>query len=81
MPKKTIKGKIVSDRMDRTVMISVETRKKHKIYKKNIAMTKKFKARNDVEAKLGDTVLVEECTPFSKTVAWKVLEILEAGKK
>ncbi len=77
MTKKRIKGKIVSDKMQKTVVVEVETSKRHPLYGKIIKRTRKFKARNETEAKLGDTVFIEECKPYSKQVSWKVVEIVE----
>lgn len=74
MTKKTLRGKIVSDKMTDTVAVEVETKKKHKVYKKLIKTYKKFKARNEIDAKLGDEVLIEESKPFARTVTWKVVK-------
>lgn len=75
MAKKRLIGKIVSDKMQKTVVVAVEMPKRHPIYGKNIKNTRRFKARNLVEAKLGQQVVIEECVPFSKEVTWKVIEI------
>jgi len=74
MSKKTLTGKIVSDKMQKTVVVAVEVLKRHPIYGKSIRNTRKFKARNETGAKVGDTVTIEECKPISKEVVWKVKE-------
>ena len=73
MPKKILKGKVVSEKMNNTVVISVNTTKRHPIYKKLVKSTKKFKARDDIGVQFGDAVSIEECKPYSKTVTWKVV--------
>lgn len=75
--KKTLTGKIVSDKMLKTVVVAVEMPKKHPVYKKVIRNTKRFKARNETDAKLGDVVTIEETRPYSRQVTWKVTEIVE----
>lgn len=77
MPKKMFKGIIVSDKMKKTVVVAVEMPKKHPLYNKEIKNTRKFKARNEIEAKTGDTVYIEESRPFSKEVSWIVKELVE----
>jgi len=77
MPRKQLTGMVVSDKMEKTVVVEVETRKRHPIYHKVIKKRKKFKAHNEVGAKTGDVVKIEETRPMSKTKRWKVLEILE----
>lgn len=83
MPKKIFKGKVVSTKMQKTVVVVVDMPKMHPIYKKTVKYTKRFKARDELGVKLGDTVIIEESKPFSKEVTWKVLEVVEAteGKK
>jgi len=74
MPKKRLTGEVTSTKMDKTIVIVVETKKKHKMYKKLVKVTKKFKARDDIGVSKGDTVVIEESVPYSKTVKWKVVE-------
>lgn len=76
MSKKMLQGKVVSDKMTKTVVVAVEIPKKHPIYLKAVKNTKNFKARNDMGAKMDDIVLIEECKPFSRTTTWLVKEIL-----
>ncbi len=77
MPKKVLTGQIVSAKMQKTVVVQVEIPKKHAVYGKTIKNTRRFKARNEIEAKLGNMVVIEECKPYSKEVTWKVLEVVE----
>lgn len=81
MPKKKLTGKVTSTKMEKTIVVSVESVKRHKVYKKLIRKTKKFKARDDLNVAMGDTVVIEECMPYSKTVTWKVVEKLEVEAK
>lgn len=74
MSTKKLTGKIVSAKMQKTVVIAVEVDKKHNMYSKSVRNTKKFKARNETEAKLNDMVVVEECRPYAKDVSWKIVE-------
>ncbi|MFZ5424694.1 MAG: 30S ribosomal protein S17 [Patescibacteria group bacterium] len=78
MPKKIFIGQIVSDKMEKTVVVSVEVPKLHPRYGKSIKNTVRFKARNEIDAKLGDIVTIEETRPFSKTVTWIVKDIVES---
>lgn len=76
MSRKIIKGVVTSKKMQKTVVISVEMPKMHKIYHKRIRNTMKFKARDELDVKVGDLVAIEETKPFSKTVSWKVIKKL-----
>ncbi|GIQ71203.1 30S ribosomal protein S17 [Xylanibacillus composti] len=71
-------GKVVSDKMDKTIVVAVETYKKHSLYHKRIKYTKKFKAHDELnEAKIGDTVKIMETRPLSKDKRWRLVEITE----
>jgi small subunit ribosomal protein S17 len=71
-------GKVVSDKMDKTIVVAVETYKKHSLYHKRIKYTKKFKAHDETnEAKIGDTVRIMETRPLSKDKTWRLVEIVE----
>lgn len=71
-------GKVVSDKMDKTIVVAVETYKKHSLYHKRIKYTKKFKAHDENnEAKIGDTVRIMETRPISKDKRWRLVEIVE----
>ncbi|HEY3374872.1 MAG TPA: 30S ribosomal protein S17 [Candidatus Aquicultor sp.] len=79
--RKTRVGKVVSDAMDKTVTVAVETTVRHRLYKKTIKRTTKFKAHDETnDAKLGDTVQITETRPLSKTKRWRVSEVLERAK-
>ncbi|WP_410512480.1 30S ribosomal protein S17 [Paenibacillus sp. BR2-3] len=76
--RKVLIGKVVSDKMDKTVVIAVETYKKHNLYHKRIKSTKKFKAHDEENvAKIGDTVKVMETRPLSKDKRWRLVEVIE----
>lgn len=71
-------GKVVSDKMDKTIVVAVETYKKHSLYHKRIKYTKKFKAHDENnEAKIGDTVEIMETRPLSKDKRFRLVEIVE----
>lgn len=71
-------GKVVSDKMDKTIVVAVETYKKHDLYHKRIKYTKKFKAHDENnEAKIGDVVRIMETRPLSKDKRWRLTEIVE----
>lgn len=71
-------GKVVSDKMEKTIVVAVETYKKHDLYHKRIKYTKKFKAHDENnEAKIGDTVKIMETRPLSKDKNWRLVEIVE----
>ncbi|MBR3696733.1 MAG: 30S ribosomal protein S17 [Clostridia bacterium] len=76
--RKTMIGIVVSDKMDKTVVVSVETSVAHPIYKKTVKRTYKLKAHDEENAcKVGDKVLVMETRPLSKDKRWRVVEIVE----
>ena len=73
-------GKVVSDKMDKTVVVSVEWLQPHRVYKKNVRKWSRFKVHDGSnECRLGDTVRIIETRPTSKTKRWKVEEILQKG--
>jgi small subunit ribosomal protein S17 len=74
MPKRILQGVVVSDKMDKTVVVSVERRVMHPIYKKFIRRSKKYHAHDENNSfKAGDTVRIRECRPLSKTKSWEVI--------
>jgi small subunit ribosomal protein S17 len=74
-------GKVVSDKMEKTVTVLIERQVMHPVIGKVVRRTRKYHAHNEGnDAKLGDTVLIEECRPLSKTKAWKVAKLLERAK-
>lgn len=75
--KRTLSGRVVSDKMEKTVTVLIERRVKHPIYNKIIVRSKKYHAHNDNnEARLGDLVEIQECRPISKSKAWMVTRLL-----
>lgn len=78
---KVMVGKVVSDKMQKTVVVVVETRRRHPLYGKIITVRRRFKAHNeDPQAKAGDTVKIVESRPLSRTKHWRVAEIVRAGE-
>ncbi len=78
MPKRTLQGQVTSKKSDKTIVVTVERNKKHKVYQKVINFTKKFMAHDeDNSAKEGDTVVIEESRPYSKNKTWVLKTITE----
>jgi small subunit ribosomal protein S17 len=74
MPKRILTGTVVSDKMDKTVVVRVERRVMHPVYKKFIRRSKKYAAHDpNNSSKIGDTVRIQECRPLSKTKTWEVI--------
>ncbi len=74
MPKRTLKGVVVSDKMQKTLVVKVATIKQDKKYKKKYTSSKKYKAHYiQGDFKIGDKVIIEECKPISKDKKWKVI--------
>lgn len=74
-------GKVISDKMDKTVVVAVETNVKHPLYKKVVKRTQKLKAHDEKnECKEGDRVKVMETRPLSKDKRWRVVEIIEKAR-
>ncbi|SDB73884.1 30S ribosomal protein S17 [Belnapia rosea] len=74
MPKRVLTGRVVSDKMDKTVTVLVERRVMHPLYKKFIKRSKKYAAHDEANlCKEGDLVQIEECPPLSKRKAWMVV--------
>ena len=79
--KKEFIGIVKSDKMEKTIVVSIETLTLHPLYKKYIKRSKKIKAHDEKsEAKIGDRVRVIECRPISREKCWKLVEILECAK-
>ena len=79
--RKTRTGKVVSDKMEKTIVVAVEDHVKHPLYKKIVKKTYKLKAHDEKnEAGIGDTVLVMETRPLSKDKRWRLVEIIEKAK-
>jgi small subunit ribosomal protein S17 len=79
--RKTRVGKVVSDKMDKTVVVAIQDNVRHPLYKKIIKRTVKFKAHDEQNAcGVGDTVMIMETRPLSKDKRWRVVEIVEKAK-
>ena len=79
--RKTRTGKVVSDKMDKTITVAVEDHVKHPLYGKIVKRTYKLKAHDENnEAKVGDTVKVMETRPLSKDKRWRLVELVERAK-
>ena len=77
---RTLQGRVVSDKMDKTVTVKIERRVKHPVYGKYITRSSKVHAHDEEnKASLGDTVVVAESRPFSKSKSWKLVEIVETA--
>jgi small subunit ribosomal protein S17 len=75
--RKTKVGRVVSDKMDKTIVVSVERLSRHRLYKRVIRLTTRFKAHDERnEARIGDTVRIEESRPLSATKRWRMVEVL-----
>ena len=78
---RSLTGKVVSDKMDKTVTVLVERQVMHPVIGKVVRRTRKYHAHNEGnEAKAGDTVVIVECRPISKTKAWKVAKLVERAR-
>ncbi len=74
MPKRIMQGVVVSDKMDKTVVVNVERKFAHPLYKKYIKRSKRYHAHDENNAcKVGDIVSIQECRPLSKTKRWEVI--------
>ena len=74
-------GKVVSDKMDKTIVVAIETLVRHPLYGKSMKRTTKFKAHDENnECKIGDKVRIMETRPLSKDKRWRLVEIIEKAK-
>ncbi|MBI6547139.1 MAG: 30S ribosomal protein S17 [Cyanobacteria bacterium NC_groundwater_1444_Ag_S-0.65um_54_12] len=81
MPAREIVGMVVSDKMEKTIVVAVETRRPHPRYGKIIRKTNKFKAHDEERvARVGDTVRIKESRPISAQKRWRLVEIMERAK-
>ncbi len=79
--RKTREGIVVSDKMDKTIVVAVVSKKLHPLYKKTVQSTKKYKAHDEKnECGIGDTVRIMETRPISKDKRWRLTEIIEKAK-
>jgi small subunit ribosomal protein S17 len=76
--RKTKTGRVVSDKMDKTIVVSVERMSRHRLYKRVIRLTTRFKAHDEAnEARIGDTVRIEESRPLSATKRWRLVAVVQ----
>jgi small subunit ribosomal protein S17 len=76
--RKTKVGRVVSDKMDKTIVVSVERLARHRLYKRVIRLSTKFKAHDETnDAKVGDTVLIEESRPLSASKRWRLVAVIQ----
>jgi len=79
--RRTLEGRVVSDKMQKTVTVLVERRVKHPVIGKVITRSKKYHAHAEgIEAHQGDLVQIEECAPISKTKAWRMTRLIEKAR-
>ena len=79
--RKTRTGVVVSDKMDKTIVVAIETIKAHPLYRKRIKRTTKFKAHDENnDCRIGDVVLIMETRPLSKDKRWRLVQVLERAK-
>ena len=80
--RRRLTGKVVSDKMDKTVTVLVERRVQHPLYNKFVGRSKKYHAHDEKnEYHTGDVVLIEECRPIAKTKAWRVVKLVEKARE
>lgn len=76
--RKVLTGRVVSDKMDKTIVVTVETKVKHKLYGKRVNYSKKYKAHDENnKAKIGDVVRIQETRPLSKDKRFRLVEVIE----
>lgn len=81
MSRRTLQGRVVSDKMQKSVTVLVSRKVTHPLYGKVIMRSKKYHAHNeDAGVGMGDLVLIEECRPISKTKAWRVTQVVEKAQ-
>ncbi|NNL18943.1 MAG: 30S ribosomal protein S17 [Boseongicola sp.] len=79
--KRTVTGKVVSDKMDKSITVAIERKVKHPMYGKYVSRTTKLMAHDENnEAKAGDTVTLSECRPRSKRKAWELVTVVEQAR-
>ena len=79
--RRALTGRVVSDKMSKTVTVLVERRVKHPLYGNIVTRSKKYHAHDEnSEAKPGDTVLIEECRPLARTKTWRVTRLIEKAR-
>ncbi len=79
--KRSFVGIVTSDKMDKTIVVSIDTKRMNSLYKKYVTQTKKCKAHDENnDAHIGDRVRIVECRPLSKDKCWRLAEIIERAK-
>jgi len=79
--KRTLEGTVVSDKMDKTVVVAVQRLTPHPIYGRVLRRTARFKAHDEAnDAHTGDRVMIQECRPLSKDKSWRVTQVLERAR-
>ena len=79
--RRSVQGIVVSDKMDKTITVKVETKIQHPVYKKRLNVSKKYKAHDENnEARVGDTVTIMETRPLSKTKRWRLVRVSQAAE-
>ena len=79
--KRSFVGLVTSEKMDKTIVVTIETKKMDRLYKKYVTRTKKYLAHDENNAAhVGDTVRIVECRPLSKNKCWRLAEIVERAK-
>ncbi len=79
--KRSFVGVVTSDKMQKTIVVAINTKKMDRLYKKYVTWTKKYKAHDENnDAHIGDTVRIVECAPISKDKCWRLSEIIERAK-
>ncbi len=79
--RRVVKGRVVSDKMDKTIVVAVDRRMRHRLYDKVMTRTKKYMAHDhDGQAGIGDLVMIEETRPLSKRKCWRLLSIVEKAR-
>jgi len=77
---RVLQGTVVSDKMEKTIVVTVERKTKHPLYHKVMSVTTRYKAHDEDNAcRLGDVVRIQECRPMSKDKRWRVIEVLTKG--
>jgi small subunit ribosomal protein S17 len=80
--RRRLTGRVVSDKMDKTVTVLVERRVQHPLYNKFVGRSRKYHAHDEQnEFHTGDLVLIEECRPMAKTKAWRVVKLVEKARE
>jgi small subunit ribosomal protein S17 len=74
--KRSMRGRVVSARMEKTITVAVETKKPHPIYRKKFTQTQRFMAANEIGAREGDFVIIEESKPLSKNKRWNAVKVI-----